>query len=70
LPHQVLATARYYSSSPETGEEPQDGESNSNVEVRVEVVEDSEATEDEEEENNTIGSKALTAKHTKLLLMN
>jgi hypothetical protein len=39
-----------YASAPETGEEPEDDESISNVEAHVEVVEDNEATEDEEEE--------------------
>jgi hypothetical protein len=39
-----------YPSAPETGEKPEDDESISNVEAHVEVVEDNEATEDEEEE--------------------
>jgi hypothetical protein len=68
LPHQVPVTARYYPSAPETREEPEDDESTGNVEAHVEVVEDSEATEDEEEEqNNTIGPEVLTGERQKAL---
>jgi hypothetical protein len=51
LPHQVPAIARYYPSAPETGEEPEADESIGNIEAHAEVVEDSEATEDEEEKD-------------------
>jgi hypothetical protein len=67
LPHQVPATARYDPSTPKTREEPEDDESISNVEARVEVFEDSEATKDEEEENRSVGPEVLTTKRQKAL---
>ncbi|KAM0880055.1 hypothetical protein ACQ4PT_033840 [Festuca glaucescens] len=67
LPAEVPTTARYYPYAPETREEPEDDETIGNVEARVEVVEDSEATEDEEEENKTVDPEVLTAKRQKAL---
>jgi hypothetical protein len=64
----VPATARYYPSAPETREEPEDDRSIGNDEDLVEVVEDSEATKDEEEEeNNIVGPESLTAERQKAL---
>jgi hypothetical protein len=61
------ATARYYPSASETGEEPEDDESIGNAEARVEIVEDNEATENEEEENNPIDPEAPSAECQKTL---
>jgi hypothetical protein len=47
--------------------EPEDDESIDNVEAHVEVVEDSEASENEEEENNPIGPEAHSAECQKKL---
>jgi hypothetical protein len=63
---QASTIARCYPSAPETGEEPEDDESARNVEVNVEAVEDSDATEDEEEkgkeEDETNDAGAFIAK--------
>jgi hypothetical protein len=61
-----------YASAPETGEEPEDDESISNVEAHVEVVEDNEATKNKEEEketeeNKTVGTGAPTAERRRAL---
>lgn len=49
---QASTIARCYPSVPENGKEPEDDESVGNVKVNVKVVEDIDATEDEEEKEN------------------
>jgi hypothetical protein len=48
LLQQVLAFSKYYPVVAETEEEPEGGDSTVNVESHVEVVEDSEASEEED----------------------
>jgi hypothetical protein len=65
LPRQVPATAKYYPDVSETEEDPKDDESTGNIEYRVEVFEDIEASK--EEENNPFNPEALSAKYHKTL---
>jgi hypothetical protein len=64
VPRLVPAIAKYYPTVSETEEEPEDDESNGNIED-VEVVEDNEASK--EEEKNPFNLEALFAEHHKTL---